>query len=550
MSTGFSPLTAPRGLERALSYRLPATLICLLIASSLIMLRSGSAQSGAYVITFAGSPAAGFADGAGQQALFSAPLGIAIDAGDNLIVADFHNHRIRRIDPQGNVTTIAGAVRGYQDGAGIGARFYGPAGVALDPAGNIIVADYGNNRIRQIGPNGRVTTIAGSGAYGYANGSGLSAKFARPSGVVVDGAGNIYVADADNHLIRKIDANRNVTTLAGSTPGYADGPGSNAQFNFYGGAPQLCFDANGNLIVADFFNNRIRQVAPDGTTTTLAGNGNMDSIDGPAGQASFFLASGVGRDLQGNIVVADWHNARVRMINLAAKTVSTLAGNGAETHADGPALSASFIRPGGVAVDSRGNIFVSDYYDNCIRRIGRPVTPPPTVTPSPKPTPTPTATPTPTVTPSPPPGPPSLINPSFETGDWSGWTLNSIPIEGGPSIVSDASLVSDGQYALKFSAHGRVLYDSCKQAVKLAAGNYTVSCDVRSSIGTVATLGIIFSDGTQGPINLLGPGASGRLSLNFTVSDPSQPITVYFQGKQTRYVRSWVIVDNFILSKN
>jgi DNA-binding beta-propeller fold protein YncE len=133
--------------------RAPLTLAVVLIASFILALRPGAAQTAAYVSTFAGASTAGFADGQGQAARFNAPLGIAIDADDNIIVADFRNARIRKIDPQGNVTTIAGGVQGYANGVGTAARFYGPAGVAIDPTnGNIIVADYGNNRIRQITP--------------------------------------------------------------------------------------------------------------------------------------------------------------------------------------------------------------------------------------------------------------------------------------------------------------------------------------------------------------------------------------------------------------
>src|SRR5581483_3710982 len=286
---------------------------------------------------------------------------------------------------------------------------------------------------------------AGSGVYGTTDGAALNARFAKPSGVAIDQAGNIYVLDAGSHLIRKIGTDRYVTTLAGGVEGLADGQGRNAQFDFYGGAPQLCLDAGGNLIVADFSNHRIRRVTPEGLVTTLAGNGNTFTNDGTTAEAGFFFPTGVTRDAGGNIIVGDWHNARVRKIDLTTLMVSTLAGSGDEGHADGPAPSAMFVRPAGVAVDSHGNIFVADYYDNCIRRIGAAGVlqppPPPTGTPTPTPPPTPPATPTPTqpVTST------VLANPSFENGDCSGWTLYSIPIEGGPTIETDPTLVTNGQ---------------------------------------------------------------------------------------------------------
>lgn len=516
-----------------------------------LALRPGSAQSGLFVITFAGQSAAGFADGPGAQARFNAPLGIAVDANDNLIVADFRNARVRRIDPAGNVSTIAGGTQGYANGTGPAARFFGPAGVAVDAAGRIIVADYGNHRIRRIDQQGAVTTIAGSGVPGSADGPALSASFSQPTGVAVDGAGNVFVLDSGSHRVRKLDAQGQVTTLAGGVEGYADGEGASAQFDFYGGAPQLCFDTQGNLIVADFYNSRIRRVTLAGSVTTLAGSSTMGLNDGPALTATFFFATGVARDRQGNIIVADWHNAAVRRIDMTARTVATIAGNGNEAHVDGPALTASFIRPAAAAVDSRGNIFITDYFDNCVRRLGAPA-------PTPQPTPTPRGLPNSSATlrparsgDTPEPVPPApidaILNPSFESGDWGGWSLVTTTINGGPAIVTDEGLVSEGQYALRFSASGRRLADACRQTIELAPGNYTLTCDARSSLGTLATLGVEFGDGTPERSVALAPGASGRLTLNFAVGGASRSATVFFAGNQSQYLRSWVAVDNFRL---
>ena len=261
--------------------------------------------------------------------------------------------------------------------------------MAIDRNGNIIVADYGNNRIRMINSSGQVTTIAGSGQYGNQNGVGVNARFAYPSGVAVDDNNNIYVLDAGTNLVRKIDPGRYVSTLAGNYNGYADGVGNAASFSFSGAAPQVCLDTNGDLIIADFFNSRIRRVTPtDGTVTTIAGGGEGD---GPALQAGFFFATGITRDLNNNFIIADWHNAKIRKLDRQTNLVTTIAGNGVEGHADGPALQASFIRPGAVAVNSRGEIFVSDYADHCIRRIGGFVAPTPPPSPTATPTPSPTA---------------------------------------------------------------------------------------------------------------------------------------------------------------
>ncbi|MFN7929442.1 MAG: NHL repeat-containing protein [Blastocatellia bacterium] len=489
-----------------------------LLVAFLLLFTSSQAQTNLTVSTFAGNSFGGYANGTGRSALFSAPIGLAIDANDNLYVADFHNHVIRKITPTGVTTTYAGSIYGYVDGPALYARFYGPAGVAADAAGNVYVADYGNHRIRKIDASGQVTTLAGSGANNSVDGVGTAASFSYPSGVAVDKAGNVYVLDTGTSRVRKIDVNRRVTTLAGDPSNYQNG----ALFDFHGVAPQPCVDANGNVYLADPWNNRIRKVAPNGTVTNVAGSWDYGTTDGPALSASFSSPTAVTLDRQGNLIVGDWHAAKVRKVDLTAQLVSTVAGNGDEAHVDGPALRASFVRPGGVAVDSKGNIFVSDYYDNCIRKIGaNTVTPPLSRT---------------------------LVNPSFEEDGWSGWSINSIAVEGGPSITTD--YVTEGAAALKFSASGRALNDSCLQALSLAPGNYTLTCDAKTSIGTVATLGIINANNTQGPTASLGSSLSGKLTVNFTVTDSRQPTTIYFTGKQARYLRSWVIVDTLVLMKN
>jgi sugar lactone lactonase YvrE len=549
-------------------YRTPLVLLTLglfaiLTAFAPLTSRQSQAQAGLYVSTFAGIPQAGYSDGRGPTARFNAPLGICIDGDDNLIVADFRNSRIRKIDPEGNVTTIAGSGPGYANNYGVVAKFNGPAGVALDRHGNIIVADYGNNRIRLIAPNGLVTTLAGGGQYGSLNGVGLNARFARPTGVVVDEQDNIYVLDTGTNLVRKIDATRYVTTLAGGYNGYNDGQGSAAAFSFSGAAPQVCLDTNGDLIIADFFNSRIRRVMTDGNVTTIAGGGNGD---GPALEAGFFFATGITRDRDGNFIIADWHNATVRKLDVQRNYVSTIAGNGVEGHADGPALQASFIRPGGVAVNSRGEIFISDYADHCIRRLGRFVaptprpspsitpTPTPTVVPTPTPTPTGTPTPTPSVTPTPTPTPGGgtplnvIVNPSFETGDTSGWRIFTFYIEGGGAyVINDPQYVTDGQRALKFQANGRRLADSCSQDLLLEPGDYTLSCDVFPGYGTIATLGVNFNNGAPGVTATSPQSQRAHLVVNFTITDGSIPITIFAVGNQSRYVRSNYYVDNFVL---
>jgi sugar lactone lactonase YvrE len=531
---------------------LPVALLMVAGLGMLFTIRSASAQSSVapnnlFVTTLAGIITSGYVDGVGTSARFNGPLGIAVDSADNVIVADFRNARIRRVAPDGRVSTIAGSGTGYVDGTGIFARFNSPSGVAVNRDGNIVVADYGNNRIRLLTPGGTATTIAGSGVYGSANGNGRSASFAKPSGVAVDAAGNLYVLDAGTSLVRQIDPKGNVKTLSGGGLGYTDIKGKEAQFSFAGGAPQPAIDRNGNLVIPDFLNCLIRSVDLTGQITTLAGGGSQK--DGAALEASFLYPVGVAPDRQGNLIIADWSNSLVRKYDVATKTVTTLAGTGEQGDSNGAANQSRFYRPAGVAVDSKGNIYVSDYFGNAIRKISG-VAPKPTPSPTPVVTPSPTPAPLPGGTTPPAPKPLNLIyNPSFETGDFSGWRIYTYYVgDGGAFAVTGASNVSDGQYALQLKASGRILVDNCAQDLELPPGNYVLSCEVIPSLGTKASLMVNFNDGT--PPVAVSTSESGKkttLTLNFSVTRTDRPLTISAVGDQRRYVRSNLIVDNFRL---
>jgi len=325
------------------------------------------------VTTLAGSAGMwGSADGAGSVARFNMPVGVAVDSAGNVFVADTGNQTIRKVTPSGVVTTLAGSAggSGSTDGTGITARFYSPKGVAADSAGNVYVADTGNQTIRKVTSAGVVTTLAGSaGVAGSADGTGSAARFCNPYGVAVDSTGNVFVGDTGNCTIRKVTAGGVVTTLAGSvgSTGSADGTGSAARFYSPEG---VAVDSSGNMYVADTDNHTIRKVTASGVVTTLAGSSRVIGIaDGTGSVARFFGPQGVAVDGTDNLFVADRNNHTIRKIT-AAGVVTTLAGSaGSSGSTNGTGGAARFYYPGGVAVDSTGNVFVADTYNHTIRKV-------------------------------------------------------------------------------------------------------------------------------------------------------------------------------------
>lgn len=349
--------------------------------------------------TLAGSGTAGSADGDGIAASFNNPSGIAMDGSGNFYVADTGNRKIRKVTPRGSVTTLAGSGQtGSADGIGTAASFNYPQAVAVDGSGNVYVADY--LKIRKITSAGLVTTLAGSGQSGSADGVGTAASFNLPVGVAVDGSGNVYVADYFNAKIRKITPDGAVSTLAGSgIQGSEDGTGAAASFNKPLG---IVVDRTGDLLVVDWLGGTIRRVTPAGVVTTVSslvceatgrpaatqwdgiaadGSGNLVVADqhgqtvwriNPRGLvtrlAGFSYPYGVAVDGFGNVLVTEGGTNKIRKI-APTGAVTTLAGSGDIGRADGTGAEASFRDPRGIAVDRTGNAYVADTWNQVIRKV-------------------------------------------------------------------------------------------------------------------------------------------------------------------------------------
>lgn len=310
------------------------------------------------VTTLAGTGEAGFSNGAGSSAKFFSPSSVVCDKSGNIYVADKLNHRIRKVSPDGFVTTFAGnGQQGLIDGAGTAASFSNPAAVAIDAVGNLYVADQSNNAIRKISPTGYVTTIAGNGAAGFVNGNGAEARFNSPKGVTIDHNGFIFVADG-NRVIRKITPDGQVSTYAGSgISGSVDGPAAGAQFT---GPIQVAADLAGNLYVTDVYG-PLRKISTAGIVSTLWTN-----------YVGAFN-EGVVCDSSGNVYVSTTVNGNTCYIFKLTKTGNAqVVAGGVTGFLDSTGAEARFTWPAGIAFDQAGNLYVADAGNSRIRKMSIP----------------------------------------------------------------------------------------------------------------------------------------------------------------------------------
>jgi sugar lactone lactonase YvrE len=311
------------------------------------------------VRTVAGSGIPGFADGAWLAARFSDPFGVAVDANGTVFVSDAGDtHAIRRIDPNGRVSLVSGGRPGFDDGDAASAAFRTPSGLALLPDGRLVVADTGNNAIRIVGQDGRVTTLAGDGTAGSSDGNGRAARFNGPIGVAVGPDGAIYVADTYNDRIRRVDLDGRVTTIAGGAgTGYRDGTAADALFDTPSG---VTVTVDGQILVADTGNNQVRRIAAGQVDTLQA------AFDAPDSRGWWHP---VGVAVSGPFVyVTD--GDRVSIVEPDGH-VRTLAGSVAGS-ANGPGDQARFGGPMGIAVDARGIAWVADSDNYLVRRLSPP----------------------------------------------------------------------------------------------------------------------------------------------------------------------------------
>jgi PKD repeat protein len=351
-------------------------LLLLALATFAVLAPTGArgVSGGDTITTIAGTGTPGFSGDGGQatSAQLNHPWGVVVDGQGTVYVGDKDNNRVRKVSG-GIITTVAGnGTPGFSGDGGqaTSAQLHYPESLALDATGSLYIADYGNHRVRKLS-NGIVTTVAGDGTPGYSGdgGQATSAELRYPAGVAVDAQGNLYIADAGNDAIREVSGGV-ITTVAGNgTAGSSGdgGPATAAQLDFPDG---VAVDARGNLYIADSNNNRVREVS-GGVITTVAGNG-TPGFSGDGGQATSAQLSDpedVAVDKQGNLYIADWANSRIRKV--AGGIITTIAGTGVAGFSGdgGPATSAQLYNEVGLAVDPQGSLFVLDFNNARLRRI-------------------------------------------------------------------------------------------------------------------------------------------------------------------------------------
>jgi trimeric autotransporter adhesin len=336
-------------------------------------------SSGGLISTIAGNGIQGYSGDGGPatSAAINGPSGIAIDSAGNLFIVDTGNNRVRKVTPAGVISTVAGSgASGFSGDGGLAtsATLSSPADVTVDVAGSLFISDTGNNRVRKVSPIGIMSTVAGNGSSGFSGdgGSAISATLLNPIGVAVDAAGNLFIADAFNNRVRKVDTSGVISTVAGNGVSGFSGDGGSAVSAALETPESIALDVAGSLFIADKGNNRVRKVNPLGVISTAAGNGvqGYSGDGGPATSAQLMQPIDVALDAAGNLFIVDAGAEVVRKVT-AGGIVSTVAGTGVQVFSgdSGPATSARLQNPTAIAVDAAGNIVFTDSGDNRVRKI-------------------------------------------------------------------------------------------------------------------------------------------------------------------------------------
>lgn len=338
------------------------------------------------ILTVAGNGSQGFT-GDGVPATttrLSSPWGVTVDGSGNFFIADTFNRRVRKVAPDGVITTVAGTgIVGFDGDGGpaTSAQLENPWSVALNGQGALFISDSGtvvsppNNRIRRVAPDGTISTAVGTGEEGFSGDGGPAdaARLSYPTGLAFDGQGNLFIADRDNHRIRRVASDGTISTVAGDGTGGFGGDGGPALAAQLNSPTGVAVDAQGQLFIADHDNHRVRMIASDGTITTVAGDGaaGFGGDGGPATAAQLHDPAGVAVNSLGTIFIADSDNNRIRKVT-AAGIISTVAGTGTAGFSGdgGPGAAAELNYPTGVAIDAQGSLYIADTSNHRIRKIG------------------------------------------------------------------------------------------------------------------------------------------------------------------------------------
>jgi sugar lactone lactonase YvrE len=331
------------------------------------------------ISTVAGSATDGFSGDGGPAtaARLENPRAVAVDAGGNMFIADTDNSRVRKVTASGVISTVAGTGAfgfGGDGGPATAAQLNQPYGVAVGNDGSVFIADRFNHRVRKVDPSGTISTVAGTGVSGFSGDGGLAtaAQLSYPARLAIATNGDLFIADTDNQRVRKVNPSGTITTVAGTgTKGFSGdgGPATSAQlFTPFG----IAVDAGGNLFIVDTDNARVRKVSPSGTISTVAGSG-VNGFSGDGGPATAAQLNGpmaVAVDAKGRLFIADYGNARVRQVDPVSAMISTVAGTGVNGFSGdgGPATAAQLNLPFGVAV-ANGKLLIADLKNHRIRTV-------------------------------------------------------------------------------------------------------------------------------------------------------------------------------------